>query len=483
MDDGKTYRGGRKLILGVSGGPDSVYLANELRKKGVSLVFAHVNHGARGEDSEKDQEFVELLGRDFGAIVEVRREKTDTASGSFPSGFEDHARKVRASFLGEIKERHGADTVLLAHTADDQIETVLMRFFEGAGLSGLKGIPRKTKDGTERPLLDTWRSEIVDLLDREGRKYRIDRSNNDTRFERNWIRHVLLPLLEKRYGPSVRKRLHVMGERFREIDAFLEAAARRWIGRHVKCDGGRSPAFRFPRTPYGKLPSLVRKKILQLICHEKAGIRPNERLLESMDELTVSGKGSSAVLSVGNGLELKCRYKEAVLAGRKDEAGAGFIRSMGDCFRMEGPGRYATRNLPDVRVPEGPPAREGILWEEKGTATIPSIRKASKGERKAFFDADEVPVPLLVRPLRGGDRCRPFGRAGEKKVKEILIERKIPREERWGRPVVCDREGRILWIPGVARSSFFAVTKSTRRMIVLTNRIFTRRGRISAEDV
>jgi tRNA(Ile)-lysidine synthase len=351
-----------------------------------------------------------------------------------PPGFEERARAARYAFLMEQKKAHGAEKILVGHTADDQVETVLMRVLEGAGISGLKGIPRRTADGIERPLLDTWREDINKYLHKHKIPYRVDKSNFDTRFERNWIRNVLIPLLEKRYGKSVKKRIFALGERFREIDEFLEKAARRWMKGNVK--GASRSRLQVPRRAFRTLPSALRKKILQLLCFERIGTAPNERLLESLDRVVLSG-GPSARQNIGKGAMLRCRYDQAIL-----EIGKG---------REANPsGRFA-----------------GIVWEEKGRITSEGMKRLAKGERAAVFDADKVRLPLGIRPLEAGDRVRPFGMDAEKKVKEILIDRKIPREERWGRAVVCDADGTILWIPGVVRSAHAPVSGRTRLTVLL----------------
>ncbi len=451
-----------------------MYLAACRCKSDPSLVLGHVNYGARGKDSEGDQQFVEKLGRDLGLPVEVLKTAVPKGSQKYPKGFEEKAREARHSFLKRLKEKYHAEDILLAHTADDQVETILMRVFDGTGISGLKGIPRKTKEGIYRPLLDTWRKEIVDRLHREGMTYRIDRSNFDTHFERNWIRHVLLPVLEKRYGPSVKKRIHALGDRFREIDLLLEDVARKWIRRNAGGRDGPIAAVRFPRRSFARLPSAARKKILQLVCFERLGISPNGRLLESMDALAVSGKNRAAGLDIGKGAVLRIRYDDLLLTrgetvrpSREKEEGRGTPMTS-PRFRMDGPGRYrGTDRIADAKGPL-PGIAGSIRWEEKAPVPPSALRRMARGEWKAVLDAEAVPGPLFVRPLRHGDRIRPFGLAREKKVKEILIEKKIPSEERWGRPVVCDAEGRILWIPGVLRSSHYPVAGATRRCIVLT---------------
>jgi len=385
--------------------------------------------------------------------------------GHFPAGFEKRAREVRYRFLRELSVKVGAEAIALAHTADDQIETILMRVFEGAGIGGLKGIPRGARDGIVRPILDFWKEDILSDLKRRKIPFRIDRSNVDTRFERNWVRHVLIPLLEKRYGKAVKKRIFTLGERFRELDDYIEAEAGRWIRRnvtisHQETDG----TIRFQREAYTALPSVLRVKILQRICFDRIGIAPNERLLKTM-ERNIHAGGPSAKANVGKGWELANRYGEARFipgdGGRKRKsAGAAAIV-------LDAPGEY--------EIPVGPKgAGIKFAWEARGKISAGHAKRlAAKGDAEVF-DAAGLTLPLAVRPLRAGDRIRPFGgstggsaRDGEKKVKEILIDRKIPRDDRWGRPVVCDAGGAILWIPGVLRSAHAPVTPETRKTAFL----------------
>jgi tRNA(Ile)-lysidine synthase len=496
-------------VVAVSGGADSVYLLYQVVKRSPWVVVAHYNHRARGGASEEDRKFVERLSRELGLPLEIgtarSREKaartsSKSAKKRWLPGFERKARETRYAFLKEIRNKHGAK-ILVAHTADDQVETVLMRVLEGAGISGLKGIPRSTKEGIERPLLDIWREDILRYLEEHDIPYRVDKSNLDTRFERNWIRHVLLPLLAKRYGESVRKRIFTLGERFREIDAYVEINANKWFKKNCRITGKKGEntrhareTARFSRKAYGGLPSLLRIRILQILCFRWAGTSPNERLLGSMDRLIVSGS-PSARLSIGKGYALRCRNEEAIFfpAGEKATPGEGEARfgrqgkgkghksrrgeergkavkkrgTAEPVFRIKGPGIYRWNR----------PAREGggvatvspvsFFWEERGKIAPGRIRKMAEGERQAIFDADLLCLPLFVRPLKAGDRVRPLGLATDKKIKEILIDRKVPREERWGRPVMCDADGRIVWIPRILRSAEAAVTPATRRTIVL----------------
>src|SRR3990172_44451 len=334
-------RFGEVEIIAVSGGPDSVYLVYLCRKSDRALVLAHFNHRARGKESDEDQRFVESLSRSLGIPLEVGVAigrggvpgSGKTAKGKIrEAGFERKAREERHRYLRELKEKHGAKRILMAHTADDQVETILMRIMEGAGVSGVKGIPRTRDDGIERPLLSTWKEDILRYLRKHKIPFRVDMSNLDTRFERNWVRHVLLPLLEKRYGKSVRKRIFTLGERFREIDAYIDGNACKWLNDNVaydrknardepprgdgyetvarkdragqgkgrpddsSADHKRWRAVKIPRKAYAGLPSVLRIRILQILCFQHIRKAPNERLLVSMERAIVSG-GSSACLN------------------------------------------------------------------------------------------------------------------------------------------------------------------------------------------
>ncbi len=473
--DARTAPGLR--IVAVSGGPDSVYLLHRCRTECAPLVIAHFNHGVRGAQSRADQSLVERMSRELGIALEIgggsklggqRIEPRESSA----RGFERKAREVRYRFLFETRERLGGERILVGHTADDQVETVLMRILEGAGISGLKGIPRSTDGGIERPLLGVWREEILGYLERHRIPYRTDRSNFDTRFERNWVRHVLLPLLEGRYGKPVKRRLLALGERFREMDEYLERDAERWMKKHRvserrrKTAGGAGvPAARIPRKAFASLPAMLRMKILQILCFRRFGAAPNERLLASMDRLVVSG-GASARVSVGKGVLLQCRYGNAVFSApgrgeRREGSGRGRApesdeRGRSRILRMKGPGAYRWDGNP-----------RAFLWEEKARTGRGASFRPPNGADVVWLDGKRVSAPLVVRRTRAGDRIRPFGLGAEKKVKEIFIDRKIPRDERWGRPVVCDADGSVLWIPGILRSEHAPVTAATRRVVVL----------------
>lgn len=217
------------VLVAVSGGADSVALAkalHSLRAAGEGrLVIAHFNHGLRGAESEEDLAFVEALGRDLGAAVVVGRQEGETER---PRD-EDRLREVRYRFLARAADEAGARYVATAHTADDQVETVLHNTLRGTGLAGLAGIPRVRRlTGAAtliRPLLSVTRAEVLEYLESSGQTYRIDSSNEATSYTRNRIRRELLPLLERDYNPNVRDALLRLSKVAATADDWLQHQA------------------------------------------------------------------------------------------------------------------------------------------------------------------------------------------------------------------------------------------------------------------
>ena len=237
---------GDRVVIAVSGGADSVTLLHALAtfRSGMKLTLhiAHLDHALRFESAE-DARFVAQLGTQLGIPTTVERQDVGRACKQHQWSLEEGARRIRYEFLSRVASTQRADRVALAHTADDQAETVLMRLVRGTGLLGLGAIPvvRPLREGKEmtramiiRPLLEVWRSEILASLHKEKIPYREDASNMDARFLRNRIRQELLPLLERGYNPHIKRSLTQLAEQSRWDYAFLQHAAQRQWKRVAK---------------------------------------------------------------------------------------------------------------------------------------------------------------------------------------------------------------------------------------------------------
>jgi len=198
----KLWERDSKIVLGVSGGPDSVFLLEffvSLQKKyNLNLIIAHVNYALRGKDSEKDQELVEKLAQKYSLEMFVLKPKLPKKIS------ENSLRDLRYEFFEKIRQENNFNSIAVAHTMDDQVETYLMRVIRGSGLNGLQGMKYKGEK-TIRPLLGISKKEILEYLKTNKIKFRIDQTNLESRFLRNKIRNGLIPYLEKNFNPNIRK--------------------------------------------------------------------------------------------------------------------------------------------------------------------------------------------------------------------------------------------------------------------------------------
>lgn len=218
------FQTGDRVLAAVSGGPDSVCLAHFLmtlgRRKGFSAALAHVHHGLRGAEADRDARFVGKLGREWGLPVSVVPVPVRAAARSRGAGIEEAARKLRYEALAKEARRLRCNKVATGHHLDDQAETVLLHLLRSSRLEALAGIapkrPLSGKVSLVRPLLPLRRDEVLAYLEIHRLSYRSDSSNRDTHFTRNWVRREVLPLLESR-NPSIRERLAAFADQARRL--------------------------------------------------------------------------------------------------------------------------------------------------------------------------------------------------------------------------------------------------------------------------
>ncbi|MFM7117994.1 MAG: tRNA lysidine(34) synthetase TilS [Planctomycetota bacterium] len=261
--------GEHPLVLGISGGPDSVALLRLLLEhrsqsdRCPPLILAHCNYGLRGEESEQDEQFVSDLARRFEVECRVwRAEKLEKPGGS---GWEAYLRDIRYDFFKQVSRDFGARYLALAHSADDQAETVTMRLLRGSSLAGLRGIPSQrplTKETTLiRPLLTLRRQMLREYLLRIDQPFRIDSSNESDQFLRNRIRNQLLPLLSSAYGTDFSERMLSLAEEAAEVEALLDEGSSRLLAHF---DSHQPDCLRIATTPLAAHPpALVRHALVK----------------------------------------------------------------------------------------------------------------------------------------------------------------------------------------------------------------------------
>lgn len=243
----------RKMVLGLSGGPDSVFLLHILRDK--KIIAAHLNHQIR-QDSDSDQEFVEKLCNKLQIPLETLKVNIMEKSHEIRRGWEETGRIYRYEFFKKIAKKHRATTIVTAHHADDNLETILMNFTRGGGLKALTGMQTEDKIDNKkllRPLLSVSKEQILEYLDYYGIKYRQDMSNFDTKYTRNNLRHEVIPKLTE-INPNIASTVARNHQNLAEINDFLEESALNWIRKHSLTD--------LPANEFTDLHPALQKSIL-----------------------------------------------------------------------------------------------------------------------------------------------------------------------------------------------------------------------------
>jgi len=446
---------GDRVLVGVSGGADSMALVHVLHELGEALQLrvsvAHLNHRIRGREADLDERFV----RDFAArlALECIAERVDVpAARSLEGGsLEEAARRERYDFLERAAGEAGASKIALGHTKDDNVETVLQRIVRGTGLRGLGGIPpkRPLRPGSPvmiiRPLIQATRRQVLDYLAAVEVPYRTDASNADVTYLRNRIRHVLLPQIEAECGPGVREAINRLAENARNQYNLVKSVAM-----HI-LTGAR------PEQPGGSM-SIDREKLKA--THPEIAIEALRLALEdegagqlSYDQcrglLGMLWAETGTEMSLPGGLILRAEYDRLVVvdpAEDKDQPGRE--------VELPAPGsaRFGGFTL-SVPVIDDPPEIAAVLktW----------------GRREEMVDFDKLRLPLTIRARRSGDRFRPLGAPGSRKLHDFFIDRKVPKRQRDEVPIVCDCKG-IVWVAGHRIDHRVRVTDGTLRAAVIT---------------
>lgn len=395
---------GDRLLVAVSGGPDSTALLHGLAKVaprlGITLMAACVDHGLRPESAGEARE-VSRRCRNLGIaceILEVDVNRTRKAHVSV----QEAARNARLAALEDAADRLGCTKIALGHTADDQAETVLFRIVRGTGLAGLAGIPYQ-RGRFIRPLLDVRRAEILVYLAKRKIAFFTDPSNANRRYARSRIRHDILPALAR--------------ENPRVVDALLALA------REAQQSG----------------PGIWRKTLPAELYLPRPTVHTVERWMRE-------GHGTRT-MTVRNG-ELAVGYGKVSWIPGKPGQSLRAKPQAGEDRLVQGAGRFR------IFAPPAP-----------GLEIAPACAGPWPGGNSACFDTAKLKWPLRARALRPGDRMAPRGGCGTRKLSDLLIDAKIPRPERAMLPALCDASGVILYVPGLRPSQAARPDETTREWI------------------
>ena len=430
---------GQSLLVGVSGGPDSVVLLDALVRLGYRPHVGHLNHQLRGSASDADAEFVRQLADHHGLPV--------TIAAAHVTPDEDACRQARHAFFERVADATGIHTLVLAHTADDQVETFLLRLLRGAGPTGLSGILPNRQLGALRvirPLLNVSRAEVLEYLHAHGLECRQDASNSDHRFARNRIRHELLPLLEREYNPKIREVLRRTAEILHgEDQIFAEQVAK-----------------------YQHTESVSVSELLQLpVALQRRAIRAwlgevSFEEVEAIRQLAAAESPSGAVDAFV--------YREYDLLHKTQHRPAPTPVSGRWPLNIDGATTIEQFRLTIICQSERRETAAGRLSSDgKSLSFRHETPRQAQGDNKKNerFDADALGAVPFLRTWQEGDRFQPLGMSCEKKLQDFFVDEKVPRRQRSRVPLLCAQDGRIAWVVGYRLAEPFKVTSVTKRVL------------------
>ncbi|HHT9126082.1 MAG TPA: tRNA lysidine(34) synthetase TilS [Candidatus Brocadiia bacterium] len=472
-------KGVETVVVGISGGPDSVALLSLLHsvvvgaglKPAPTYYIAHLNHKLRGKESDEDEAFVRSLAERFSIGIEVKSVDIKALSSAGRLSIEDVARRERYSFFESVARKVGASTVAVGHTADDNAETILHRIIRGTGLFGLQGMrpkrplpfcspPERGGEGGNgiqliRPLIFSWRKDLVKYLEQEGLPYRIDSSNLQTDYFRNMIRLELLPLLSQKYNKNIKEALCRLGEIAQQNYDFLSAKLNDVLNSTLDSQLSTPNSIVLDATVLTKQPQILKQLIIRE-CLVRLGV-------------SLKSVGYKNYTAISRFLEAGYTGKTLQLSSRvtlKLEQGKIYIEKDTGTKPV---GAYCNTPLPaEIKIPVvtdlpflGFHVTAKIFENKEGFL---NDFKQHKTEYEEVFDLDKIKGPIYVRTRRAGDRFHPLGSKGIKKLKDFFIDEKVPYLMRSRIPIVV-MDDQPIWIVGMRIDDRVKLNKGTKNVL------------------
>jgi tRNA(Ile)-lysidine synthase len=459
--DHKMVEPGDTILLGVSGGPDSVALLRSLvelkQELRIELAIAHLNHSARGEESDRDAQFVKELG---GALqIKTLIEKVDVAAEQIASknSFQETARNLRLDFFQRTMNQIGANKIALGHTSDDQVETVLINLLRGSGLKGVAGM-NPVRSPYIRPLFYCFRSEVVGFLHERGFSYCKDSSNEKTDYLRNRIRLELIPFLQENYNPRIVENFFETSGIFRAENDYLEVLSDHEFDRAVSTKPGETDTLDMDIAYFITLPLALKRRVVR-------------KAIQSV-------KGDLKKISSFHIQEILRLFEKSQKGKRIDLPDSMEILCSGDHVEFKRIPKLDARILSDdegktsdwvspLNIPgETPIEKVGLTLKAEIISPGGAEFIADQGNQ-AFLDFDKTGDDLVIRFFQAGDRLRPLGMQGTKKLKSLFIDEKVPQEIRSSIPILTTGDNDIIWVYGMRIADIYRVTSSTSKVLFI----------------
>lgn len=440
-------RAGDNIVIGLSGGPDSMALLYSLidaqKNLNFNIIIAHVNHGVRGEEALADQLFVERKANQLNILhysknvdmVQYGKEKGITA--------EEAGRELRYGFFREILKKHGGGKIAVAHNKNDQAETLLMRIMRGTGIDGLKGMEFKVGD-IIRPILNIPREDIEDYIKINNIETVLDKTNLLPIYSRNKVRLELIPYIEENFNPNLINALWRLSQISNLDSSFLENTAKEKYNNMVKSQ--LTSKVILDADLLAKEDKCIQQRVIRIAIEKIAlGLQGfSEQHIIDINNLILLGTGKK--LNLPNGIIVSISYDELIFQKEKNEEFEDFRYEL-----VLGHNQFTNISYTfNIQLLD-----------------IDGINSIKMGRYVKCFDYDKIKGNLSIRSRKPGDRFHPFGMNGSKKLKDYFIDEKINKDIRKEIPLLIDDEN-ILWVVGYRTSDLYKVTNNSKKILVVS---------------
>ncbi len=445
---------GDSVLIGLSGGADSValfhYLCGLREKMGLTLIAGHINHMLRGEDSFNDEEFCRELCARCNVEFMFFRANCKLWAENTRVSIETAGRNMRRLFLGEWARNHNA-RVALAHNQNDNAETMFMRLCRGTGTTGLSGIA-PVSENIVRPLIFVPRERIIEYLTRQGLTYRDDDTNADTVYTRNYIRHEIIPRLTERLNPNLLNGLTDMARMFGEENDYLEQLASEAFRSSVKTGVGYASVNVTTIAPFHPV---IKRRVIRMAISQIWGHNNDYGMTHIEAVMSLFDKQSGKYVTLPYNLIAE-RLQSAVVLRRREQAFAPFSQEI----RLDTPIHLA---------------------ETDETIIISRRKNIANYVCTNYFSNDKIRNGLYLRNRRDGDTVKIVG-VGRRKLKDVFIDKKIPRHERDAIPLVTDGDS-VVCVRGILTSAEYHIGVDTADVLYVHTNKISRGDNIMKEQV
>lgn len=494
---------GEKVVLGVSGGADSVclfFVLLELRDiYQLELHVVHVNHLIRGEEADADQEYVKKICKENNVPFHLVKEDVKRYAKEQHLSEEEAGRDIRYQVFEQVRKEYNCDVIAVAHNSNDCAETMLFQLVRGSGLTGLTGIKTK-RDRIIRPLLCVTRAEIEQYLGERGIPYQTDATNLQTDYTRNKIRLHVLPYLEKNINSQAISHIVKSTQMLKEVEEFIEKQTIICYNRLVQCNNG---MYYFDREEFLKEDIVIRKTVAREILKNISGQLKDIESVHIEDICALATKGVGKKIDLPYDIVAYNDYKNLILTSSKvassdkelierqdypliNKSIENFLdlanKQSGVIDLADGEklgylihtiNQYEKANILDNKRDDWDTNQNVVLAFVnqvcKNSDFYEEYKKSMINTRNGYtkcFDYDKIKNAVQLRTRREGDYMQIDAKGGTKKLKSIFIDKKIPQKDRNLIPLLADGN-HIMWILGSRISEAYKISESTKTMLIV----------------